>query len=398
MLRRNLKGRLSKLLRAFENSALGLSPSLDKAFKRIYGILDLGTNCTESAPPKWPKKPLTIAPPKDPPKPLVAVPAMESKKHVARPTLPPRCIVFSDTDNDVNSVNNTLRFAGLIDADGKLADNLEGITILNTGDLLDKKNPDPSVVGYWQYFQQDARTRGADVKLIVGNHEQEIWQNIRAGEIYGMGSQQICGLNEFIESFDLFYVAGPVLFIHGYPTLEFLQTLLHYEEVTGKDLNYFNIDHYKKAFKSVNGMKQYAYVRENRQANYLLYDVANASRYYKKQGREVSSVLEQLKIEVVVHGHRPQRSGVQVDYEFGKWIPKIRMVGNDTVVRRRGIGATIIKATSSGAVDMVFINAKTKSNKLRKKVQEDLRALPLPYLESRHTVPATANIKSAAQG
>ncbi len=386
MLRRNKTDRQSKLLRVAENIVSGLnlwSMGMLKQFARTVGLL---------------KAPSVIVPPKIPPKPLVAVPVREPNKHVGRPTFPPRCIVFSDTDNDVKSVNNTLRFAGLLDAVGQLADDLQGLCILNTGDLIDKKNPDPSAVGYWQHLLQDARTRGAQVKLIVGNHEQEIWQHIRAGETYGMKSQQIHALNEFIESLDLFYVAGPVLFIHGYPTLEFLQTLLHYEQVTGKDLNSFNSDHYRKAFKSVNGMRQYAYVRENRQANYLLYDVANASRYYKKQGREVGAVLEKLKIEIVLHGHRPQRSGVQVDYEFGKWIPKIRMIGNDTVVRRRGLGATIVKTTASGGLDTVFINTKTKSNKLRKRVQEDLRAPRFSSRGSRSTVPETADMKSAAQG
>jgi hypothetical protein len=126
--------------------------------------------------------------------------------------------------------------------------------------------------------------------------------------------------------------------------------------------------------------------------------VADASRYYKKQGRVVGAVLAQLKIDIVIHGHRPQRSGVQVDYEFGKWIPKVRMIGNDTMVRRRGIGATVIRATSSGALDMVFINTKTKSGKLRRKVQKDLREPLASSCASRFTRPGDAAVKSAAQG
>jgi hypothetical protein len=145
-------------------------------------------------------------------------------------------------------------------------------------------------------------------------------------------------------------------------------------------------------------MRQYAYVRENRQAHYLLYDVADASRYYKKQGRVVGAVLTQLEIDIVVHGHRPQRSGVQVDYEFGKWIPKLRMIGNDTMVRRKGIGATVISSTSSGALDIVFINKKTESNKLRRNVQQKLRQPPVSSNASRFTSGETADIKSAAQG
>jgi len=348
MLHRNKKDSLSNQLRHSENRVPGLFSWPMGVLKRITRTFGLS------------EKLFVIVPPKEP------------ENRAERPAFPARCIVFSDTDNDVNSVKNTLSFAGILDEKGEFKDNLEGITIFHTGDLIDKKNPDPSVVAYWQLLQHDALTKGCHIKLIVGNHEQEIWKKIRTGEKFGMGAKQAHWLNEFIESLDLFYVAGPVLFIHGYPTLEFLQTLLHFKKVTGKDLNCFNTDHYKKAFRSVNAMRLYAYVRENRQTNYLLYDVADASRYYKKQGRLVGAVLAQLKIDVVIHGHRPQHSGVQVDYEFGKWIPKVRMIGNDTIVRRNGIGATVIRMTSSGALDIVFINTKTKSKKLRKKVQEDL--------------------------
>jgi hypothetical protein len=374
MLRRNKKDMQSNQLRISENTAPDFFSWPMGVLKRIARTFGL----SEEA--------LVIVPPKEP------------EKLAERPALPARCIVFSDTDNDVNPIKNTLRFAGILNVKDEFTGSLEGITIFHTGDLIDKKNPDPSVVEYWQLLQQDALTKGCHVKLIVGNHEQEIWQKIRAGEKFGMEAEQAHWLSDFIESLDLFYVAGPVLFIHGYPTLEFLRTLLHFKEVTGKDLNCFNTDHYKKAFRSVKAMRQYAYVRENRRPNYLLYDVADASRYYKKQGRVVGAVLAQLEIGIVVHGHRPQRSGLQVDYEFGKWIPKVRMIGNDTMVRRKGIGATVIRATPSGAADIVFINRKTKSNKLRRKVQQDLREPPVSSCASRVTSPETADIKSTAQG
>lgn len=374
MLRRNKKDSQRNQLHASENTAPGLFSRTIGVLKRLAATFGLF------------KKPAVIVPPKEP------------ADRAERPAFPARYIVFSDTDNDVNSVRKTLRFAGIINAKGELTDNLDGITIFHTGDLIDKKNPDPSVVEYWQLLQQDAFKKGCHVKLIVGNHEQEIWQKIRAGEKYGMGAIQVHWLNEFIESFDLFYVAGPVLFIHGYPTLEFLQTLLHFKEVTGKDLNCFNADHYKKAFRSVNAMRLYAYARENRQVNYLLYDVADASRYYRRQGRVVGAVLEQLKIGIVVHGHRPQHSGLQADYEFGKWIPRVRMIGNDTMVSRKGIGATVIRATSSGAFDIVFINRKTVSKKLRRKVQQKLRQPPASSCASRLSSRETADVKSAAHG
>jgi UDP-2,3-diacylglucosamine pyrophosphatase LpxH len=309
-----------------------------------------------------------------------------------------RCIVFSDTDNCMNSLKKTLRFAGILDERDELTDNLDGISIFHTGDMIDKKNPDLSVVKYWQHLQQDALAKGCHVKLIVGNHEQEVWQKIMTGETYGMRAEQAHWLSEYIESLDLFHVAGSILFIHGYPTLEFLRALQHFQEVTGKDLNSFNADHYKRALISINAMRQYSYVRERRRTHYLLYDVVDASRYYKKQGRMVGAVLAKLKIDIVVHGHRPQRSGVQVDYEFGKWIPNVRMIGNDTMVRTRGIGATVIRVVPGGTVDIDFINKKTKSEKLRRKVRKNLREPLGSSGASGFTGAEDVEIKSSAQG
>jgi hypothetical protein len=341
-------------------------------------------------------KPCVIVPFKAADTSCVITPLKEPEYHAGRPAFPSPCIVFSDTDNDLNSVRNTLRFAGILNKKGEISETLEGTTILHTGDLIDKKNPDPFIVQYWQLLQRDVLTKGGYLKLIVGNHEQEFWQNIKAGKECGIETNQLHSLTEFIESLDLFYVAGHVLFIHGYPTLEFLEVLLHFKETTGKELNCFNTDHYKKTFRSINAMRQYAYARDNRKTHYLLYDVSDASRYYKKQGRAVGAVLAKLKIDVVVHGHRPQRSGVQVDYEFEKWIPGVRMIGNDTMVRRRGIGASVISVSSNGALDIDFINTKTISKKLRKKVRKILRQ---PSITSRasHQMRHGTDIKIAAQ-
>ena len=302
--------------------------------------------------------------------PALSIDARESK--AARQTALRRFIVFSDTDNDLDSVKATLRFAGILGQKSEVDENIEGITIFHTGDLIDKKKPDLAVVGFWRLLQQKALKKGCHVRLIAGNHEQEIWQRIHAGKSYGMDDDLAQELKNFVEELDLFYVAGPVLFLHGYPTLEFLQALAHFKEVTGKDLNCFNDDHYKKSFISVRAMKQYSYVRESRNIKHLLYDITDASDYYMKKGGLIGSILEELKIRIVVHGHKPQRSGRQIDYEFGNWIPNIRMVGNDTNVSRRGIGATVIHETLTGSIELVFINSKTTSDELRRKVREAL--------------------------
>jgi hypothetical protein len=138
-------------------------------------------------------------------------------------------------------------------------------------------------------------------------------------------------------------------------------------------------------------MKQYAYVRENRKIHHLLYDVVNARDYYKKKGRVIATILEKLKIHVVVHGHKPQHSGMQADYEFSKWIPNIRMVGNDTNVSQRGIGATIIRPTPTEVPDIVFINSKTASDELRREVQDILG----PPFEPSQNIPGQNTVVAA---
>jgi hypothetical protein len=74
------------------------------------------------------------------------------------------------------------------------------------------------------------------------------------------------------------------------------------------------------------------------------------------------------------------------------------MIGNDTMVRSRGIGATVIRVASSGVVDIDFINTKTESEKLRRKVRKDLREPLIPSSASGFTSPEDAEIKSAAKG
>ncbi|WP_316365718.1 metallophosphoesterase [Candidatus Thiodiazotropha sp. CDECU1] len=285
-----------------------------------------------------------------------------------------RCIVLSDTENEIVSVENTLRYATIINDRGKLVDDLNGIAIIHTGDLLDKKRPDPSVVDFWRQTRRQAELNGGRVKIVVGNHEQEVWQKIEAGKKIGLGKDQLAELRLFIESLDLFHLEGGVLFIHGYPTLEFLRTLQHYCEVTGNDLNRFNSDHYEKAFKSPEAMQLYTYTRDNKQSNYLLYDVKNAVQYYKKHGKSIDMLFKALKIEIVIHGHRPQRSGVQLDYEFRKWLPSVRMICNDTMVGRKGLGATVLRSCTDGKIDIVFINTKNKSKKQRRIISEYLGA------------------------
>ena len=286
----------------------------------------------------------------------------------------PKCaIVFSDTDNDVVCVKNTLRLAGIVNKRGEIDESVDGLSVIHTGDLIDKRNPDPAVIEFWESLRQRASRRGCQVKIMAGNHELEAWQRMTRGETFRLPKKRLTGLRGFIEGLDLIRVEGSVLFLHGYPTLGFLRTLLHFREVTGKDPNRFNEDHFRRAFKSAEAINQYAYVKGKAGDNYILGDVAEASGYYKKHGRNVATILRELDIHTVVHGHRPQRSGVQADYEFARWIPGVRMISNDTKVRERGIGATVIHMKPQEEPEVVFINTLTDNKKTRKQVSGLLR-------------------------
>lgn len=216
-------------------------------------------------------------------------------------------------------------------------------------------------------------SNGGYFKVLAGNHEQETWIKIHNGETYGLSKKELDTLCKQIESLDLFYIDGPIMFIHGYPTLEFLQVLLHYKNVTGNHPNSFNRDHYKKAFKSIEAINQYSYTKEKINANYLLYDPDNIELYYRKNGVDIASVLTQLEIDCIIHGHRPLASGIQIDYEFSKLLPNIRMIGNDTKVRLQKIGATIMRMDLGREMQVAFINKKTTNKKNLKKIRYLLR-------------------------
>lgn len=266
-----------------------------------------------------------------------------------------------------------MEFSEILNKNNDIEENLSGLSFIHTGDFLDKKEPDLKAVEFWEKLRKKANDSGAFIHLLAGNHEQEIWQKITNGENYGLPKHSLDSLCDLIKSLDLFYVDGPLMFLHAYPTVEFLRVLLHYKQLTGHHINRFNIDHYKKAFKSVEALNQYSYTRGSSNNNYLLYDPEDISAYYRKNGLELSNILSELEIDCVIHGHRPQRSGIQSDSEFSKLIPGIRMIGNDTKVKQQGIGATLVRMDIGRAMQVIFINSRTANKKNRKKLRHLLR-------------------------
>lgn len=293
-----------------------------------------------------------------------------SSAEVLFPPLTRKYIIFSDSDNDVVCINQTLKFLGLLNKKGKLKKRIEGFAIIHTGDLINKRAPNHKTMDYWRALYGDAFLKGGCVKIIGGNHEQEAWQSLIDGSRIGLNKNQELQLKAFVEEMDIIYVDEPLLLIHGYPTIEFLKTLLQYRETTGKLINWFNEDHFRKAFRSLEAINQYAYVKGKMGKNYLLYDVQEAASYYKSNSSELVQLFKELGIRLVIHGHRPQRSGLQTDYEFSRWLPGVRMVGNDICIKKWGIGATIVNIDADGNTVVFLVNIKSNKGKLRKMVKK----------------------------
>lgn len=284
-----------------------------------------------------------------------------------------RFVILSDTGNDTECVDATLKFSGILKKDTTIEQNMEGMSVIHTGDFLDKKAPDLKVLEYFEALDRKVTDQGGFMKILAGNHEHEVWQKIVKGETFSIKGEPLFTLQQIIESIDLFYVDGPLLFIHSYPTVEFLKSLLKYKNETSNNLNRFNDDCYRKAFNSVSSLYQYSYVRDGLKKGYLLYEPLDIEGYFRKNGTEIVDLLKALEIDCIVHGHKPQQSGKQIDYEFQKWLPGIRIIGNDTKVREQGIGATIIRMDLGRESEVVFINSSNTNKKTRNKVKYLLR-------------------------
>lgn len=301
-------------------------------------------------------------------------------QRVVKPASQRRVAVISDCENDIAAVERSLRYVGLLGKKGKLKSKVSGAHIVQAGDLLFKNAPDPAVVRFWRTLRSDAAEQGCAVHLVAGNHELEIWQRLQNGQRMGMKRQERREMRDFIRSMKLFHVEGSTLFIHGYPTVKLLRHVQAYMVRTGKELDEYNRDCFQPALDDVKLLARYGYPRRGACRGCLLYDVVNPRRYYRRNGREIAALLRWMGIEMVVHGHRPERSGVQRDREFGQLLPGIRMVSTDINLSSQGLGATLIRQLEKGPTDLVFLNRANATAEHQAMVRRLLRA-PLRLLK-----------------
>ncbi len=311
-------------------------------------------------------------------------PAIGLGTYPLRATKPPsrrRLLVLPDSENDTQGVRDSLRFAGLLGKRGNIKKRMCGVHIVQTGDLLHKHAPDPAVVDFWNGLRSAADTAGCSLHLVAGNHELEIWRRLRSGERLGLRRREQRAVEELIRTMRLYHVEGSMLFIHGYPTVKLLRHIQAVGGGNGKDLNDYNADCFQPALDAPGKLAQYAYRRAQGRGS-LLHDVPDPARYYRRHGAEVAALLAGLGIDLVIHGHRPERSGVQADFECSRWLPGIRMIGHDIQLRVRGLGATAISQVENGPAELRFVNrANTSSahrSDVRRLLQDPDRLGPAP--------------------
>lgn len=303
-----------------------------------------------------------------------AVEAVPTDRKVSHePRLQHRIVAIPDCENEMDSVNASLHYAGVLSKKGNLKDKIRGAQIVQTGDLIHKNAPNPAVVPYWEGLRAAAEAAGCSLHLVAGNHELEIWRRLQSGARLGMKRGEQRSVQGLIRTMRIFHAEGSILFIHGYPTVDLLRHVRSYRDETGKPLNDYNGDCFQPALDDPKRVARYAYLRKNACRGCLLHDVPNPASYYRRNGAEVAELLAILGIDLVIHGHRPERSGVQTDYELSQWLPGVRMISHDIQLRLQGLGATVIRHTVDGPRDLEFVNM-TRSSRTHR---GDVRRLML---------------------
>ncbi len=221
-------------------------------------------------------------------------------------------VVLSDTEGDVETILRNLRLAGLIKKKkvefnvSRIGDKI--IHIIDTGDATRK---------------QVSNTGG--FKLIQNLREQILDQNLAVGYIHILGNHcfEADAFSDkwahFVEEEDIFRFYEGVLFLHGYPTVEFLRDLwLHYGAL-GRDINDFN-EVFRDAL--ARGGKIQEHFRYANGKRWFLHDIDDWEAYCDememdgeavigRRGDEIVELADKLGIRSVVMGHKPCRGGIQ---------------------------------------------------------------------------------------
>lgn len=241
-----------------------------------------------------------------------------------------RFVSLSDIHNDIFALRASLMQKKLIGKHGNWKRGLESVSLVITGDSINKKNPNPEVLRYLHHLHETV-PEGCTMSILVGNHELNILMREAEGIDTGLGEEHI----EFFGNMQVVNKQGPILFLHRYPSLAQLQELeAQYCECGGVVPN--EEWHINTRFRDA-----FATRKENPSASRAVFQACDdggensaleglpAKEYYEKYGEAVRDILTRMGITVVIHGHKRQASGGQ---QFEEYIPGILMIDNDTGV------------------------------------------------------------------
>jgi len=148
---------------------------------------------------------------------------------------------------------------------------------------------------------------------LAGNHELERLQaglsrqQAKLMERKGLDPSEVL---ELMGGLDVFHIDPPLLFLHGYPTVDFLRLLWRRYGAKGRELGRLNDQFRASVRRGGQAIDTWCYRRGNGN-RYLLHDVGDAEKYYRANEKEIGQLCRNLGVHTVVIGHRPCARGVQ---------------------------------------------------------------------------------------
>jgi len=243
-------------------------------------------------------------------------------------------IAITDTHNDTEAIKRNLHLHDVVDKDGEWKKKAHNIRIIHTGDVINKEKPEKKSLEYIFHLKETA-PETCSVEVLAGNHEIS----------YTLGKneppEKVGSKREFIAKMSVVSSEGPILFIHGYPTIELLREILSHgsREEGIKAIN----EQFREAMReSISGnhekLKRFSYAKsDGSDGEHPLFWKVLPKDYYLKNGKETEELLEKLGIDIVVHGHVSRQEGVQDVGEFQKnnLMTNTTFINNDVRVSDR---------------------------------------------------------------
>ena len=263
-----------------------------------------------------------------------------------------RIVCLSDIHNDLVAARASLEQRGVVSHDGEWR---HPVSLIITGDSIDKHDPDPEVLRYFAHLRKTAPP-GYSVVMLAGNHEIDVLSRAADGEKVGLNEKKI----EFLGSMDIVRKQGSVLYLHRYPSLGLVQSLWHQYRTQGGDPDTWDIN--RRFHEAVSAMR---HSPEHSKAVFRECDDGgdgqalsglSSEEYYRKYGSLIGRFLNEMGITTVIHGHKIQKEGGQ---KFEQYIPGIFMVNIDAGIssgknpeHRHRIGSIEIAPVSDGGIEI----------------------------------------------